>query len=55
MTDDDKPTGFATLREAMAAIIEHEETKRRETCSGREKLSLPKFRNSEPHKRPLMR
>jgi hypothetical protein len=49
MSDDDiKPTGYATLREA----IEHEQAKRREQNSTREKLSLPTFGNSEPVGRP---
>jgi hypothetical protein len=52
MTDDDKPIGFDTLREAMAVIIEHEASKRREQASSREKLSLPK---SEPQRRPPAR
>jgi hypothetical protein len=44
MTDDNtKPTGYATLREAIAVIIEHEaERARARPNSSRGKLSLPK-------------
>lgn len=52
MTDDNKPIGYATLREAMAAIIAAEQAKRRDRRSGREKLSLPK---TEPQRCPPMR
>ena len=43
MTTDDgtKPIGYATLREALAVIIEHEAERARPN-SDREKLSLPK-------------
>jgi hypothetical protein len=55
MTDDEKPIGYATLREAMAVIIEYESTKRREAYlqipSRWKKLSLPKFGNYEPQRR----
>jgi hypothetical protein len=32
MSDDPKPRGYATLREAMAAIVKHEEQKRHDAC-----------------------
>ena len=54
--DEPKPIGYATLREAMAAIIEHEAARARaRPNSDRGKLSLPKFVTSEPHKRSLVR
>ena len=57
MTNNDtNPIGYATLREALAVIIEHEtECARARSNSGRGKLSLPKPVNSEPHKRSPMR
>ena len=57
MTNNDtNPIGYATLREALAVIIEHEtECARARSNSGRGKLSLPKPVNSEPHKRPPIR
>jgi hypothetical protein len=51
-----KPVGYATLREAMAVIIEHEAARARaRPNSNRGKLSLPKLVHSEPHKRSLVR
>jgi hypothetical protein len=60
MTDaESRPRGYSALREAFKAIAEHEEAVRRAShppiTSSRKKLSLPKFGNSEPHKRPLVR
>ena len=56
MTDDEKPIGYDTLREAMAVIIEHEAARAQaRPNSDRGKLSLPKLANSEPHERSLVR
>ena len=57
MSDDNtRPVGYDTLREALAAIIEHEATRvQSRPNSDRGKLSLPKLVHSEPHKRSLVR
>ncbi|MGZ4987002.1 MAG: hypothetical protein ACXWBP_03075 [Limisphaerales bacterium] len=39
-TDDPKPTGYDTLREAVAAIIEHEKQREQSAKPGRERLGL---------------
>jgi hypothetical protein len=54
--NDTNPIGYATLREALAVIIEHKtECARARSNSGRGKLSLSKPVNTEPHKSPPMR